>query len=169
MSSHDDLIFDMFVDGEPLVNRTWTALTRRLCDALAPAAPAACGAARRVLHFRVAGHALAAGPDLDAAVALAVDVATSRAALPVHFDTDDDGLPPGDPSYVDVEATTAVSCAVDDDGGAATCDYTVLAAFDAAAFDACAAGGFPAGLVYGLRHAAGLSGLAAADVAVYGC
>ena len=153
----------IFVDGTPLVDRTWTALTRAICGAL-PAAPSVCDSvAAPRLVFSVAEGQLREGPALDAAAVLAVNSAASKAAFPVHFATDDDALPPGDPSYVDVRAATRASCAVAD--AAATCSYEVLGAFRGAVDQACRDGGFEAGLVYGLRHAAGLD----ADVAVRAC
>ncbi|KAH8062847.1 hypothetical protein JL720_13218 [Aureococcus anophagefferens] len=105
----------------------------------------------------------ARGPGPRRRGALAAEFAASKAAFPVHFATDDDALPPGDPSYVDVRAATRASCAVAD--ATATCSYEVLGAFRGAVDQACRDGGFEAGLVYGLRHAAGLD----ADVAVRAC
>ena len=110
----------IFVDGQHQYNDSWCALTRTICDTLliggsaaAAATPRPCASASLVLSFdltpalaaEVATAPLAA---LEAALQLAVDIAVSAAALPTHFDTDDDALPPGDPSYVNVRATNRV-------------------------------------------------------------
>ena len=166
----------IFVDGEALVNRTWCALTRSLCRAIGPAAwpPSICAAVERTLVFSVAGAfsgALqkAAGTQLDAAVARAVDVAVSEAKFPTNFyKNDDDALPAGDPSYVDVHAASSATCTVSS-SGTATCRYEVLGAFAAAADDACREkSGFDAGLVFGLLDAAKIR-LGASDISLVRC
>ncbi|KAH8058795.1 hypothetical protein JL720_13985 [Aureococcus anophagefferens] len=154
----------IFVDGNRSSTATWTALTRAICGAL-PARRR-----RSAIRWRRRGSS---SPSPRGSCARArpstprpcspVNSAASKAAFPVHFATDDDALPPGDPSYVDVRAATRASCAVAD--AAATCSYEVLGAFRGAVDQACRDGGFEAGLVYGLRHAAGLD----ADVAVRAC
>lgn len=156
----------IFLDGAPLAGRSWTALTRRVCDALEGASPAFCGGVSRRLAFSVDSAAIRAGGALDAAVRTAIDVATSRYALPRHFDTDDDGLPPGDPSYVDVRAASSASCVVE--AATAICGYSVLAAFGTDTAAACDGGAFADALVYGLVAAAGLR-VNASDVVVHGC
>ena len=162
----------MFVDGAPLANRSWTSLTRSLCDAIEEPPSSFCGDTRGAgLVFRVSrpfGDQLqqAAGPRLDAAVQKGVDVATSAAALPRHFDTDDDALPPGDPSYVDVRATSSATCTVHNT--TATCTYDLLNAFASDATRACDANGFVAGLVYGLENAANVH-LKPTDIVVTHC
>ncbi|KAH8064058.1 hypothetical protein JL721_8460 [Aureococcus anophagefferens] len=153
----------IFVDGKPLVDRTWTALTRAICGALPAAPPSVCDsvAAPRLVFAVAEGSCARARPStrgrarrgirrVEGGVSGALRDGRRRAAA-------------GRPSYVDVRAATRASCAVAD--AAATCSYEVLGAFRGAVDQARRDGGFEAGLVYGLRHAAGLD----ADVAVRAC
>ena len=76
---------------------------------------------------------------VDGAVREAVDVAVSARELPAHFDTDDDTLPSGEPSYVNVRATSEVSCSIEVSvaGATVSCGYNVLGAFEASAAAIC--------------------------------
>lgn len=112
----------IFLNGKHLFNDSWTSLVRILCDAepQPPAEPLA-GCMPSPFEFAVEINSTASVAFRSAIMSEsgqssflsgltdALDYATSSLALPHHFLTDDDALPPGTPSYVNLKSTTSMS------------------------------------------------------------
>jgi len=114
----------IFVDSKHQWNYSWVALTRILCDSLTVAEPA-CQPTSLSLSFSVATSVLKKLTDvanLSAAIASAVDTATSAAALPIGFDE-------ADPDYVNVRAVTGIGASKLGATGVSLESLSVLAAF----------------------------------------
>jgi hypothetical protein len=157
----------IFVDGRHQWNNSWCSLTRTLCglvqrrlERTGEPLPPACVDSAAAVAFELPSSSVAAAvvqlptAALDDAVRDAVDVATSAMELPDHFDTDDDALPAGATSYVNVRAASSMGCT--GGSGGVSCKYSVLGQFARSAQGGCQSSRFVSALAARLQIATGI-------------